>query len=164
MGSSNILNDDFDFQSAPALDRSAFRGAPMKVLLPAGESLYRMISTQTSSSPGNAILTGKWWFDQAAHTRLSKLASQTASSLPAAGHARLAISRKFSPKMEHLCKIRLKEPVYVWRGAARWQFDETLGVTLIGGLEQYYVPSLAVDPEGLSSRVAALETFGYLLG
>lgn len=41
----------------------------------------------------------------------------------------------------------------------RHQNDAALNVTYIGGGEQYYLPNLASDPNGLSSNVAYLHCF-----
>ena len=56
-------------------------------------------------------------------------------------------------------QIILTQPVYAWKGIAQHQDDNRRGVTYLGGGEQFFLPNLASDPNGLSSNVAHLHCF-----
>lgn len=159
-----ILNHDYDFSKAPPDVQNAFIGKPQRTQLETGTRLFRLITTEDETRPGNGILTGQWWFDLATRQRLSQTAYRTGATLPAVTQSRLAVTRKFSAEMEYLCAIILKKPVFAWIGRARWQHDDALSVTLIGGFTQIFIPSLAVSGGGLSSGAAQVETFAYVLG
>lgn len=159
-----ILNHDYDFSKAPVEVRNAFIGRAARTRLDQGMRLFRLLTTETETRPGNGILTGQWWFDIGTRQRLSMLAHRTNGTFPAAAQSRLAITREFSREIEFLCAIVLKKPVFAWVGRARWQHDNLLSVTLLGGFNQIFIPSLAVSRGGLFSDVAHLETFAYILG
>jgi hypothetical protein len=71
----------------------------------------------------------------------------------------MAVPEAFSQKLDSLVQIILTQPVYAWKGIARHQDDKASHVTYIGGGEQYYLPNLGSDPNGLSSHVAYLHCF-----
>ena len=72
---------------------------------------------------------------------------------------KLAITSEFSAELDSLVQIVLTKPVYGWKGIARYQDDNNIKVTYIGGATQLCVPHLAADPMDLSSNVAYLHCF-----
>ena len=162
--SETILNDDFDFSAAPYEVKNAFQGWPRKIRLESNERLFRMLTTEDSTRCGSSVLSGQWWFDLDTRMQLSQVSHQSGGTLPAAVQSKLAVTREFSQEMEYLCAIMLKKPIFAWIGVAKWQHDKTLGVTLLGGFNQIFVPSLAVSSNGLFSPVARIETFAYAVG
>ena len=73
--------------------------------------------------------------------------------------SKLAVTQDFRRELDSLAQVILDQPVYAWKGTARHQDDKAAGITRIGGGTQFYLPNLASDPRGLSSRVAHLHSF-----
>lgn len=158
-----ILNQNLDWNqisSNPDV-RRAFRGTPVKTLLPAGQMLCRFITTESKRKgiPGNNTFFSPWWMDWS--TTASELARwKTAKAKPKdVIRARLAVTTDFSQQLDSLVQIILTQPVYAWKGFALHQDDEFRRVTYLGGGEQFFLPNLASDREGMSSSVAYMHCF-----
>ena len=165
-----ILNEDLDWNQVatdPALQR-AFRGTPVKTLLPEGRMLCRFITTETSKrisvsiirrTPGTNTFLSPWWTDW--NTTASELTRWKAAKATARDviRARLAVTIAFSRELDSLVQIILTQRVYAWKGLAQYQDDTVAKVTYLGGAEQYFLPNLACDKEGLSSKVAYMHSF-----
>ncbi len=139
----------------------AFRGIPLKTLIPAGRMLCRFITTESKARgiPGNNILCSPWWMDWS--TVSSELAHwKTSRTTPRdVIRARLAVTTSFSQQLDSLVQIILTRPVYAWKGAALHQEDQIRQITYIGGGEQFFLPNLSSDPQGISSSVAYIHCF-----
>lgn len=158
-----ILNEELDW-SEIALNpdvRLAFLGEPKKTLVKPGGMLSRFITTESSKKDvrGTHIFFSPWWTDWS--TTASMLARwKTLKAGPKdVIRARLAVTKEFSQELDSLVQIVLTKPAYAWKGIARYQDDDDRGVTYLGGGEQFYLPNLASDSQGLSSNVAHLHCF-----
>jgi hypothetical protein len=139
----------------------AFRGVPVKTLVPAGTMLCRFITTESAKKGirGNQTFFSPWWMDwKTTAAMLAKWRTQGAAAKDVI-RARLAVTKEFSQELDSLVQIILTKPVYAWKGTAQYQNDGARGVTYIGGGEQFYLPNLASDSQGLSSDVAYLHCF-----
>jgi hypothetical protein len=158
-----ILNADLDWKNLAATFalHTVFRGEPRKVLVGRGHMLCRFITTEPKSqaTPGTETFKGCWWMDWGTTSRMLAHWKAKSASTRDVIRARLAVTSEFSQKLDGLVQIILTEPVYAWKGIARQQPDASLGVTYMGGGEQIYLPNLASDPLGLSSRVALMHSF-----
>lgn len=156
------LNENLEWSQIIAKrpqDGLAFRRAPEKVLLPKDEMLCRFITTESKRKgiPGNHVFFSPWWTKwRATVAMLSRFKSVVPKDVV---RARLAVTQEFSRELDSLVQIILIEPVYAWKGITQHQNDDATGVTYIGGEAQLYVPNLASDAEGLSSRVAYIHSF-----
>ena len=157
-----ILNENLDWNSIVAAHPDvgrAFRGLPGKALLSQGQMLCRFITTESKRKgiPGNHVFFSSWWMEW--RTTVAMLNRFKGIAPKDVVRAKLAITEKFSRQLDSLVQIILTEPVYAWKGTALYQGDDASGVTYIGGGTQLYVPNLASDAQGLSSRVAYLHSF-----
>jgi hypothetical protein len=73
--------------------------------------------------------------------------------------ARLAVTTDFSQQLDSLVQIIMTQPVYAWKGLAQHQGDKVRRMSYLGGGEQFFLPNLASDREGLSSGVAYMHCF-----
>lgn len=157
-----ILNENLEWTqiiAAKPNDGLAFRGAPQKVLLAKNQMLCRFITTESKQrgTPGNHIFFSPWWMDwRETVAMLTRFKSAAPRSVV---RAKLAVTHDFSRELDSLVQIILKEPAYTWKGIARHQNDKTNSLTYIGGGTQFYLPNLASDAQGLSSRIAYLHSF-----
>jgi hypothetical protein len=157
-----ILNEDLDWRrivaAYPDVGR-AFRGTPERKLVQARGMLCRFITTESKKKGirGNEIFKSPWWMDWAA--TIAMVTRFKAARVTDVIRARMAVPKAFSQELDSLAQIILTRPVYAWKGIARHQNDDAQGITYIGGGEQYYLPNLASDANGLSSSVAYLHCF-----
>lgn len=158
-----ILNENLDWNQIAVKPgvRQAFRGIPVKTLVPKGEMLCRFITTESKRKGirGNETFFSPWWMDwSAAVQEIAKW--RTAKATPKdVIRARMAVTSDFSQELDSLVQIILTQPVYAWKGIAQHQDDRQRGVTYLGGAEQFYLPNLAADPQGMSSNVAYMHCF-----
>jgi hypothetical protein len=158
-----ILNQQLEWNdTAISPDtRLAFRGNPVKVLLQPGAMLCRFITTESKKKniPGNETFKSPWWMDwNSAFTEITRW--RTAKAMPKdVIRARMAVTTKFNRELDSLVQIILTKPVYAWKGIARHQDDAVRGVTYLGGGEQFFLPNLSSDSQGLSSSVAYMHCF-----
>ncbi len=157
-----ILNEDLDWSRIAAAkpdDGLAFRGTPEKIPIAKGQMLCRFITTESKSKgiEGNHIFFSPWWTEwKATVAMLARFKSAPPAEVV---RGQLAVTHKFSQELDSLVQIVLTERVYAWKGIAQYQDDKLKHVTYIGGGTQLYVPNLASDAHGLSSRVAYLHSF-----
>jgi hypothetical protein len=157
-----VLNENVEWNqivTARPNDGLAFRGVPEKTLVDKGEMLCRFITTESERKGilGNHVFFSPWWMEWgAAVAMLSRFKSVAPKDVV---RAKLAITQDFSRELDSLVQIILTEPVYAWKGIAQYQDDKTSRVTYIGGGTQFYLPNLASDAQGLSSRVAYMHSF-----
>ena len=157
-----ILNENLEWNQIAAAkpkDGLAFRGVPEKVLLAKDQMLCRFITTESKRKgiPGTHVFFSPWWTEwRATVAMLSRFKSVAPKDVV---RAKLAVTEEFSRELDSLVQIILTEPVYAWKGIAQYQNDDASGVTYIGGETQFYVPNLASDGQGLSSRVAYMHSF-----
>jgi hypothetical protein len=162
-----VLNENLDWNQITAARpdvRQAFRGVPVKTLVAQGELLCRFITTESKKKgiAGNETFRSPWWmnFSSAIH-EIAKW--RTTKALPKdVIRARMAVTSDFSQELDSLVQIILTQPVYGWKGIAQHQDDNRRGVTYLGGGEQFYLPNLAADPNGLSSNYAYMHWFGSI--
>lgn len=157
-----ILNENLEWNDIVAARpdvRLAFRGAPTKELLATGKMLCRFITTEskTRGIPGNEVFASPWWMEWTTTVGMLSRFKSVAPNEVVRG--KLAITHEFSRELDSLVQIILTEPAYAWKGSAQYQDDRRRRVTYIGGGTQLYVPNLASDKQGLSSRVAYLHCF-----
>jgi hypothetical protein len=158
----NIQNADFDFaRNAADDDKRAFRGMPRRTLLPASTRLYRFLSLpdpRGSGFRGNGLFERPWWVPAETYRSITQLAHRTGSNVVDAARSRLAVTQEWNPAMEKLAVIELQQPVFGWVGRTAHQpaREGDRSVLLLGDFEQVYVPNLADDARGLSSRFAML--------
>jgi len=159
-----ILNQNLDWNQVLAAHPDyarAFRGMPVKTLIPQGQMLCRFITTESKKkgTRGNEVFLSPWWMDwRTTSAMLAHWKTQHAGAKDVI-RARLAVTTQFSQELDSLVQIILTKPVYAWKGPARHQEDQAQGVTYLGGGEQLYLPNLASDAQGLSSNVAYLHCF-----
>jgi hypothetical protein len=160
-----ILNENLNWQdfANPDLQR-AFQRTPEKCLLPVDQLLCRFITaeSQKHGTRGNEIFLSPWWSDwNKTAGMIGQWSSQGASARNVI-RAKLAITQRFSEKLDGLVQIVLTKPVYCWKGPARHQEDKLQKVTYLGGGEQYFLPNLASDKQGLSSNVAHMHSWSWV--
>ena len=158
-----ILNQELEWREvALAPDtRNGFREPPAKVLLKPGTMLCRFITTKSKKKhiPGNETFKGAWWLDwSSAIAELNRW--RTAKVLPKnVIRGRMAVCTQFNRKLDSLVQVVLTNPVYAWKGLARYQDDSVRRITCLGGGEQLFIPNLPSDDSGLSSAVAHMHCF-----
>jgi hypothetical protein len=159
---SAILNEDLEWHrivaDSPEVG-NAFRGIPGKKLMQPRRMLCRFITTESKKNAvrGNEIFKSPWWMEWNATAAM--LMRFKAAKVTDVIRGRMAIPKAFSQELDSLAQIILAKPVYAWQGIARYQDDAAQDLTYIGGGEQFYLPNLASDLNGLSSNVAYLHCF-----
>jgi hypothetical protein len=151
-----ILNQEYDFQRDARQDvKDAFKSLPRKVLLRAGEKLYRILTpaelTEIRNKAGRENVkpdpneVGQWWMSKRTFDRLVEVSKQGEKGLSDVVRAKLAISRDFSKRMNALCIIQLKREMYAFEGLAAPQrlSKEYPKVMLIGNAEQVWIPRMS---------------------
>ncbi len=167
----DVLNAGFDFhRNADQGVKEAFWGPPGKFLLLPNVSLYRMV---TLADPrvgyeGNELFLSPWWYPKETWHELSRIAQRLDRPLPLVARTHLAVREAWNQKMDWLCEIQLKKPVWCWRGKIRYQqTEESSGVCFMGGLDQVFLPNLARGPRGSlasnASDFAEIVHFGRLM-
>ncbi len=156
-----ILNEQLEWKDIVAANpnaRTAFRGEPKKELLKKGQVLCRVITTEPEKKkPGTNIFPSSWWMEwTAAWEMISRFSPVPPREVV---RAKWAVTEPFSRELDGLVQIILTQPVYCWKGMAQHQEDKARRVTYLGGGTQLYIPNLAADPAGLSSRVAYMHCF-----
>jgi len=124
--------------------------------------LSRFITTESKrlGIPGNEVFLSPWWTEWVQTVAmLGRFKSVPPRNVV---RTKFAITKDFSRELDSLAQIILDEPVYAWEGIARHQDDKAVRVTLTGGGTQFYLPSLASDAQGLSSRVSHLHSFSSI--
>jgi len=157
-----ILNETLDWKQIVTANPKvalAFRGVPTKVLLAQNEMLARLITTECRrlGISGNELFLSPWWTEWGATFAL--IARFKSVSPRDVVRGKFAVTQEFSRELDSLAQVIIDQPVYAWRGPARHQDDKVSGVTHMGGGTQFYLPNLASDTQGLSSRVAHLHSF-----
>ena len=158
-----ILNGNLEwsqFDRNPEI-RNAFNGVPAKTLLPSGAMLCRFITTETAKKEyvDSGIYSSPWWTEWGTTAKmLGRWQTATVKPIDVI-RARLAVTGKFSAKLDSLVQIILTQPVYAWKGSARHQEDDDLKLTYLGGGEQLFLPNLVSDKKSLSCSVAYLHCF-----
>jgi len=159
----SILNQDLDW-SQIALNpgvRRAFRGAPVKTQIPVGAMLCRFITTESKKKGirGNEIFFSPWWMDWSTTASMLAQWKTAKAATREVIRGRLAVTTEMNQELDSLVQIILTKPAYAWKGIAHYQDDNVRKVTYLGGGEQFYLPNLASDAQGLSSGVAYLHCF-----
>jgi hypothetical protein len=157
-----VLNETLDWSNFPSGVKQAFRGVPVRTLVPAGEMLCRFITTESKKKgiAGNETFRSAWWMNwNSAIHEIAKWRTTKAAPKDVI-RARMAVTSGFSQELDSLVQIILTQPVYAWKGIAQHQEDRKRGVTYLGGGEQFYLPNLSTDPNGLSSDFAYMRWFG----
>ena len=98
--------------------RDAFR-VTVKTLLQPRKMLCRFISSDLNLAKDKSIpdpFGRPWWMDWT--TAVGMLSSWKNVSATEVVRARIAVTKKMSPKLDSLLQIVLKEPVYAWKGIA----------------------------------------------
>lgn len=115
-----------------------FYGPIHEVLLAENSVIYRFIT------PGANNELGAWWFDEHTHQRLMSFSGKIGKPAKEVARATLAIKYGWNETMGTLVERRIKIPIMVLKGRARFQacdFDASIkNVTFIGGFEQIYIP------------------------
>ena len=124
--------------------------------------LCRFITTESvcKGIRGNETFKSPWWMDWSATvSMLARWKTMPKVSPKDVIRARMAVPEAFSQELDSLVQIILTQPAYAWKGVAQSQDDDARKVTYLGGGEQFYLPNLASDPSGLSSKTAYLHCF-----
>jgi hypothetical protein len=160
----NILNGDFDMAKSDPRAVVAFTRPPRRVLLGAGDQLYRFTSLPTPAFGGNELFKSPWWYPKQTFNSIVRVANRTGTALADTARSRLAVSRNWNPTMESLAIIELTKPVYAWAGPTRPQpVDQgDRSVMLLGNFDQLYVPGLAGAGNGTSSPCANVVFYGLM--
>lgn len=158
-----ILNENLEWRDIatahPEVVR-AFRSVPIKKLVQPGRMLCRFITTESKKKGirGNEIFKSAWWMDW--ETSVGMLARWKSKAAPKdVIRPKMAVPEAFSQELDSLVQIIFAKPAYAWKGIAQYQNDSAQGITYLGGGEQYYLPNLASDANGLSSNLANLHCF-----
>lgn len=159
----SILNENLEwkqFAGNPDLQR-AFRTPPQKIQLPQGTMLCRFITTESLKKGirGNETFKSPWWADWSNAVTILKQWGGPNANTANVIRAKFAVTKQFNQQMDSLVQIILTTPVFAWKGTTRYQTDNLVGVTYIGGATQFFLPNLASDLQGLSSNVAYLHCF-----
>lgn len=161
-----ILNANLDwssFANSPGV-QSAFRGTPVKTLIPAGRLLCRFITAESKKNgiPGNEIYLGPWWTEWSSTAKMLNDWKTSKSTPRDILRGRLAVTKAFSSHMDGMVQVALTQPVYAWKGPARYQTDKRAKVTYLGGGEQLFLPNLASDRTGVTSNVAQMHCWSWV--
>jgi hypothetical protein len=114
--------------------------------------------------PGSELFKSPWWVPALTFNALTHTASKTGANLSDTARSRLAVTKEFSPTMDKIVIVEVKESVYGWIGPATHQ-PATGGdrsVLLLGNFQQLYIPNLASDSRGLTSKVGMLIYHGMV--
>jgi hypothetical protein len=158
-----ILNEEFEwrhFERNPDI-RDAFRGAPVKTLLPASQMLCRFITTETGKPtyPDSGIYSSPWWTDWSTTAEMLHRWKTAGASPVDIIRGLLAVTTGFSAKLDGMVQIILTQPVYAWKGPARHQSEKSSSLSYIGGGEQFFLPNLVKDRRSLNCPVAYMHCY-----
>lgn len=159
-----ILNENLDWNQIVKNNvnaQQAFLRTPVKTLLSQNQMLCRFITTQLNKENirDSGIFSSPWWTDWNGTIQMLSRWKTAQASTKDVLRGKLAITSEFSAELDSLVQIVLTKPVYGWKGIARYQDDNNIKVTYIGGAMQLYVPNLAANPMELTSNVAYLHCF-----
>jgi len=160
----DIRNATFDIARDDPKALFAFRETPRRVLLSAGDQLFRFTSLPDGSFAGNEIFGSPWWYAQTTFNAIVRAANRTGSSIVDAARSGLAVTTSWNPTMDWLVIIELTQPIYAFAGAARSQpvSGNDRSALFIGSLDQLYVPGLAAKDNPMSSDVATMFYYGSM--
>ena len=111
----------------------SFRGAPQKVLLPAGTTLYRLVPMANANS-----FEGVWWMPKAVWDELRNDANRSShgSGRLLRNYVAQYMALPSGSYQLSVVEIELVQPVYAWSGDSAGLFDR------LGGMLQIYLPNL----------------------
>ncbi len=92
---------------------SCFTKAPIRIVLRAGENLYRFVTIVSPPFKGNEIFSSPWWIPSETYQQITKTAHRTNKPIVDVARSRLAVETDWNPHMDWLTILELKKPVYM---------------------------------------------------
>lgn len=166
---SEILNGDKDWSSfaGDTDSRTAFRGIPVKTLIPTGRVLCRFITAESKKRTAqkirpNNIYFSPWWTEWTSTARM--LNDFKAGKIPPRDilRGRLGITKAHNYYLDGMVQIVLTQSVYAWKGIALYQTDDYAKVTYLGGGEQLYLPNLVSNKNCVTSKFAQMHCWTWV--